>query len=116
MAPFVSCTSRFGRSSAETSRIVHEVDVVLGVESRGPQRDPLLGRVAGEIVLREVWPIVRRVGLRVEHRDAPGVAEPTEHFGGSVAGRAGADDDDVLRRALGRCGDARRVLLSLAFA
>ncbi len=65
-------------------RVVHEIDPMLGVKARRAQRDPLLGRVAGEVVLREVRTIVRRVGLRVEHRDAPAVAEPAEHLGGAL--------------------------------
>jgi hypothetical protein len=40
-------------------RIVYEVDAVFGVESRRAERDPFLRRVPGEIILREVGPIVR---------------------------------------------------------
>ena len=74
------------------------VDVVLGVESVGAQRDPLLGRVAGEIVLREVRAVVRRVRVVVDHVTRPSIAAAAQHLGRGAARGARADDDDARRR------------------
>ena len=52
------------RCRCASPRAAHEIDVMLGVEVRRAQRDPLLGRVAGEVVLREVRPVVRANRIR----------------------------------------------------
>ena len=87
------------------------------VESGRPERDPLLGCVAGEIVLGEVRAVVRRVHVVVDHRDAP--VEPSRRSISAAAFPAAprADDHDVVRRrgssALHRIGRRERIPLQL---
>ena len=71
---------------------------LLGVELGRSERNPLLGRGAGEIVLRQIGPIVGRRVVGAQHREAAGVAFPPQHLGGSVARGAAADDDDRRRQ------------------
>ena len=71
---------------------------LVGVEVVAAQRHPFLGRAAGEVVLRQVRPVHRRRLVVAEHRQAAGVTRATQHLGRGEAGRAAADDDDLLRR------------------
>ena len=74
-----------------------QLDAVLAVEFRRAQRDPLLGSIAGQIVLRQIWPVVGHGGVGAEHDDAAGIALAAQRLGGAVAGRAAAQDDDRSR-------------------
>ena len=51
---------------------------------------------AGEQLLRQRRPLVRRMLLGADERHAAGVAGGAQRFGGPAAGMAGADDDDVF--------------------
>src|SRR5262249_55539322 len=56
--------------------------------------DPLLGRGAGQIVLREIGPIVWHGVVGIDEGDRTFEAEMTQLFRNAVAGTAGADDPD----------------------
>ena len=71
---------------------------VLGIELVRPQRQPILRRAAGEIVLRQVGPVDRRRGVAAQHDDAAAEAAPPQHLGRRKARRPAADDDDPSRR------------------
>ena len=64
LAPSSSRTRLRCSVERRRARAEHEVDPLLGVELRRPQRDPLLRRGAGEVVLRQVRPVVRRASRR----------------------------------------------------
>ena len=82
-----------------------QIDVVLLVEVVRSERQPVFGRIAGQIVLREVRAIDRRRVVAAEHRDGVLVALPAQHLGRRESGRAAADNDDAVRRC--RCLAAR---------
>ena len=82
-------------------RIEPDLDLLFLVEVGRAQRDPILRRLAGEEVLRQVRPVVRGRIVGAEHGDRAAVALAPQHLGCRVACRAAADDDDRLRR---RCG------------
>jgi hypothetical protein len=81
------------RVDCRGARAETQLDAVLPVEFRRAQRDPLFGRVAGEIVLRQIRPVVGRRGIAAQHRDAAGIALAAQRLGGAAAGRASAEDD-----------------------
>jgi hypothetical protein len=83
-----------------------QVDAPLAVPVVAAQRDPFLGRVAREVVLREIRPIGRRRAVGAEHRQRAVVALAAQHVGGGQSRGATADDHDRLRR--GRLARARR--------
>src|SRR6185436_11077964 len=62
------------------------------VEGGVAERDPLLGSVAGEIVLGQVGPVDR--WLLADQRHRTGVALAAQDLGRRGAGRARAEDDD----------------------
>src|SRR6185312_13175410 len=76
----------------------HQVDLVLAVEVRAAQRDPVLGPGAGEIVLREVRPVAGRRVVAAQHGDSAGIALAPQHLGAGEARGAAADDDDAFGR------------------
>ena len=91
-----------------------QVDAVVRVEVVAAQRDPFLGRVAGEIILGEVRTIDRRGIVVAQHDDAALVLLAPQHLGRREAGRAAAHDHDLVRRLaaqLGRGLRRRRPLL-----
>ena len=71
------------------------------IEIVGTQRNPFLRRVAGQIVLRQVGPVARRVGIVAEHGQATRITATAQHFGAGEPGRAAAHDDDVFGPARG---------------
>jgi hypothetical protein len=71
-----------------------DVDLVLGVEAVGTKGNPFFRRVAREVVLRQVGPVVRRSVIVVDDGEPSGVARATKHLGGRGAGGARPDDDD----------------------
>ncbi len=83
-----------GRIDRRDTRSEHELDVPLLVQLRRPHRNPVVLRFSGEIVLRQVRTIDRRVLIAADDRDRVRVAFTTQHVGSRVAGGAAADDDD----------------------
>ena len=83
------------RVDADDFGVEAQFDAVLGVELVRPQRQPILRRAAGEIVLRQVGPVDRRRGILAQHDDAAAEAAPPQHLGRRKARRTAADDDDV---------------------
>jgi len=79
----------------------NHLDSVLLVEARWPERNPLLGCVPGQIVLRQIRPIVRRRGVWVDERDSSVEPLASQHLGGGASGRTRPHNDD------GRWGGSR---------
>ena len=90
-----------------------QFDGILGVKRVRPQRQPILRRAAGKIVLRQVRPVDRRRAVIAEHHDAAAVLAPAQHLGRGKTGGAAADDDDLLRRIARRRLAARSRLRAL---
>ena len=89
-----------------------QVDLGIGVKIVRPQRQPILRRAAGEIILRQVRPVDRRRGIVAQHDDAAAKLLPPQHLGRGKARRAAADDHDLAGRIDGP-RDARLRLLAL---
>jgi len=92
-----------------------QLDPVIRVKLGRAQRYPFLGCVAGEIVLRQIGPIVRPVIVRAQHRDRAGIALMPQHLDRGVSRGAAADDDDRFGRRLHgrpRLSRGRRELLA----
>jgi hypothetical protein len=70
----------------------HQLDVVLRVELWSAKRDPLFRRRAGEIVLRQVGPVIGNGTLTADHRDRPIVALAAQHLRGGVPRGASTDN------------------------
>ena len=94
------------------ARFEEKVDALVRVPFRRAHRDPVVGRVPGEKILREVGPIVRGRCVGADHRDGPVVPFAAQHVRRGEAGGAAADDDDGRRRARG--SGCRRSRQSLA--
>jgi hypothetical protein len=73
------------------------LDVLFGVEILRAQRQPFFGGVAGEIILGQVRPISRRIGIVADHDDLPAVSFAPQSLGGGEARRAAADDHNIFR-------------------
>ncbi len=78
-------------------RIEPKVDGIVGIEALVAQRQPLLRRAAGEIVLRQVRPVDRRRVVAAQHDDAALVFPPPQHLGRGESRCAAADDHDPPR-------------------
>ena len=63
------------------------------------QWQPFLGRVSGEVVLREVGPVVRRLGIRIDKGHGATVRLPAQHLRTRISSRAGANDHHRFRSA-----------------
>src|SRR2546426_2505179 len=72
----------------------HPLQPELLVVSGRVQRNPFLGRVPREVVLGEVWPVVRRLLVTIDEGDIPFEPEMTKVLRGAVSRRAGAHDPD----------------------
>ena len=81
------------------TRLEPQVDVALLIEIIRAQRQPILRRAAGQIVLGEVGPIDRRRVVVAQHDDAALVVLAPQHLGCREAGRTAADDNDPVRGA-----------------
>jgi hypothetical protein len=90
-----------------------QIDAVFGIEIVGAQRQPIVRRAAGEVILRQIGPVNRRRIVIAQHHDAAAVLAPQQHFGGGKAGGATADDDNSLRRVRFGGFAARLRLLAL---
>ena len=75
-----------------------EIDAGLRVEAVRTQRQPVLRRAAGKIVLGQIRPIDRRRGIIAEHDDAAAKLLPPQHLGRGKSRRAAADDHDLAGR------------------
>ena len=103
--------ARASASIAGDLGVEPQVDAGFGVEVVRPQRQPVLRRAAGEIVLRQVGPVDRRRGIVAQHHDAAAIILPPQHLGRGKARRATADDDDPagrIGRRLRRAASAAR--------
>src|ERR1700730_15782293 len=87
----------FARLDIDRSDIAFklEVDAGLGVKTVRTQRQPVLRRAAGKIILRQIRPIHRRRGIVAEHHDAAAKLLPPQHLSRGKARRTTADDHDV---------------------
>ena len=74
-----------------------QLDLMLAVEVGRAQRDPFLGRAAGQVVLRQIGSIIWSRVIGAQHRDRAGIALPPQHLGRGVSRCTAADDDDRLR-------------------
>jgi hypothetical protein len=86
-----------------------ELDRLILVELARPQRHPLFRRVAGEIVLRAIGPVIRRRIVGREERHRTGKSLPSQHLGCGKSGSPAADDHHTLglcARAFPRAGRA----------
>ena len=79
----------------------------------GAQRQPILRRAAGEIILGQIGPVDRRRAIVAQHHDAAAIVAPPQHLGRGEAGGAAADDDDLAGRIRRRGPAARFWLLAL---
>ena len=95
-------------------RLETKIDGVVGIEVVAAQRNPFLGRVAGEVILGEVRPIDGCYVIIAQHDDAALVVLPPQHFRSGETGSAAAHDHDLLRH-LAR-GLARAVRASRRYA
>src|SRR5438093_484651 len=89
-------------------RLQPQVDALFGVEAVCAQRDPLLRRVAGQVILGQVRPVHGRRVVVAQHHNAALVALAAQHLGGGETGRAAADNHDLLRRSGRRCDTGAR--------
>ena len=88
------------RIDSGDGRLETKVDAVFRIEAIRAKRKPILGRVAGEIILGEIRPIDRRRIVAAQHDDLAVILLPPEPFGRGEARRAAADDHDPFRRPL----------------
>src|SRR5438045_7613020 len=79
----------------------HDRHLMLFVEVRRPNRDPFLRRMPGEIVLREVGPVVRGSFVVVDNGDVAAIAATPQHLAGGSSRRARADDYNLAQALAG---------------
>src|SRR5438093_1130124 len=72
-----------------------KIDPGIAVEFRRTQRDPVLRRIAGEIILGQIRPVAWGSLIGAEHRQPAVEPLPAQHFGRREPRGAAADDDDV---------------------
>src|SRR5262245_8035787 len=77
------------------TRLELQVNAVLGVVAIGPQRQPVLRSVTGQIVLGEIGPIHGRHRIFAQDTDGTLVVATPQHFGRGKAGRTAADNDNA---------------------
>jgi hypothetical protein len=58
------------------------------------KRQPVLRSAPGEIILREVGPVIRGVRVGVDDSDRPAIPLSTQHFRTGDPGGARAEDHD----------------------
>ncbi len=75
-----------------------EIDARVLIIVLAPQRQPILGCTAGEVILGEVRPVDRHRAVIAQHGDGAGKALAPKRLGGRKAGRTTADDDEFFRR------------------
>ena len=84
--------ARLIRDEELLMRAGYELDTVFGIELVRAERQPILWRVAGEIILRQIGPINRGSGIVTDHDDATIEPAPPKHLGGCKAGCSSADN------------------------
>ena len=89
-----------------------DLDLVFGVEAARSKRNPLFLRRPGEVILRQVWTIVRRVRLGIDNCDRTGVSLSTQHLGRRTP-RGTRSDDDHRTRAVSSRPPRRRKRITL---
>src|SRR5690606_40641566 len=85
-----------GRVDRQDFAAQAQVDALVAVGLRVLQRDPLLRRGAGQVVLGQVGPVAGQVGVGAGHGQRAVVAELAQAVGGGVGGGAAADDQDFV--------------------
>ena len=75
-----------------------QVDAGLRVKTVRTQRQPVLRRATGKIILRQIRPVHRRRGIVAEHHDAAAKLLPPQHVRRGKARRTTADDHDFAGR------------------
>ena len=88
LAAAIECNETRRRIDRRDARPKLQVDALLGVELVRPQRDPLVLRLAGQELLRQVRAIGRRRVVGADHRDRAVVAFAAEHLCRGQAGWA----------------------------
>ena len=96
-APVVEADLPLRRVEGRRGDAGAELQLLLLVELGRPQRDPVLGRLSRQVVLRQIRTIDRRRLLRADEPDRSRVALAPQRLRGDEAGGAGADDDDRVR-------------------
>ena len=71
--PSASSTSRALAWIATDASAESQLDPVLAVELGRAQRYPFLGRIAGEVILRQIGPVAGRRIIIAQHRDRAGI-------------------------------------------
>ena len=79
-------------------RLETQVDLVLRIEAFSAQRNPVLRRLAGEVVLGKIGPIDGWRFVVAEHDDAALISFAAQFLGRGKTGRAAADDNDFIGR------------------
>ena len=79
-------------------RLQPQVDAIVSVKTLRPQRDPVLGRGAGEIILGEIGPVDGSGVVVAEHDNAAAILLAAEHLGGGETCRSASNDHDLFRR------------------
>src|SRR5437868_15453505 len=73
---------------------------MLAVRSHSPIGKLRVRGVTGEVVLRDVWAIMRRAVVVVDDGDVTGKATTREHLGGRRSSGTGADNYDFTQSRL----------------
>jgi hypothetical protein len=79
-------------------RLEPQVDAGFGIKAVRAQRQPILRRAAGEVILRQVRPVDRRRGIIAQHHDAASKLLPPQHLGRRESRSPSADDHDLAGR------------------
>jgi hypothetical protein len=74
-----------------------QFDATFPVEFRRAQWDPFLRSTAGQVVLRQIWPIIGRRGVGAHHYDPTGIALAAQRLGSAAARSAPTQNDDRPR-------------------
>ena len=108
---FASADDEFAglRIDAGDFHVEAQFDSVRGIEVVRPQRQPILRRRAGEIVLGQIGPVDGRRGIAAEHDQGAAEAAPPQHLRGREARRPASDDDDPSRRVRRHLRPPRRL-------
>ena len=77
----------------------YDLDVVVLVEASRTNWNPLLRRISGEVVLGQIWAVVWRVGVIVDHGHGAGESTASEHLRRRRPRGTSADDHDSPRFA-----------------
>src|SRR5215467_12610390 len=84
-----------------------QVDAAFGIEVVRPERDPIVLRLAGQVILGKIRSVDGWIRVGADYRDRSVVPLATQHVGGGEASGAAADDHDGSERT-GRGADGGR--------